>query len=170
MSEQSDYTDLMEACASGTMEDVKHALNQPSTDVNAVAGWNKSTALMIAAQAGKEDVVQFLLNQVNIEYAQTNSLKCNALMLAAEYGHKRIVEMLSKHDLQMLKPQTLDEYNTQLIRGRTIYGQTALMLAIENATNCDKSSWLGVIKYIIIDLGIAECRWQLEARNKFDKW
>ena len=83
-------------------------------------------------------------------------------MLAAEAGHKRIVEKLHESD-------------NSLIRGCTKYQQTALMLAIENYPADGKESKMreaimSVIKYITLDLGESESRYQLSRVNKFDKW
>lgn len=191
-----DYTLLMQLCARGNLPEIEKLWRVDATfevNLNKPAGWNKATALIVAAHAGHGEIVQFLLAK-GANAKMKNLLGCNALMVAAEEGHVDIVKMLHEHD-------------KQLIDGETNFQQTALMLAIESddspeqvqsntkskegpvsvvqstitdgevsagvlstanrSTRSDitDSKFMQIIKYII-----EQDPSQLDRRNMFDKW
>ncbi|KAK2590530.1 hypothetical protein QQS21_011780 [Conoideocrella luteorostrata] len=88
----------------------------------------RTTALLVAAEMGRLDVVEALLSAPNLDRAQVDSAEKTALMLAAEKGHVEMVKLLLP--MSQFK-QPINEYGND--RRRRQCQQRALTLAIQSA-------------------------------------
>jgi len=89
--------------------------------------WNNSTALMVAVIEGHIELVCLLIS-IGADVDAENDIKNNALLIAAEQGNLEVAKIL--YDASKVK-----------FEARNIYGQTALMLAIE-ADRVDIVKWI----------------------------
>jgi ankyrin repeat protein len=88
-----EYTPLMIYSANGKIALVERLCADPTTNIDEQKGWNKVTALMLAAQNNHVQVVRYL-HEKGADINLCNSMKNTALMLAAEAGHDEAVKLL----------------------------------------------------------------------------
>lgn len=112
------YTELMVASVNGELSTVTHLVENEHVNINEKSGWNKTTALILAAAANQFEVVKYLISQNSIGIDDQNALGNSALMVAAEEGHIKIVDLLATSGAS--------------IAVKNVYEQTALILAIES--------------------------------------
>jgi ankyrin repeat protein len=139
-----EYTELMRAAHLGDLEATIRICSAEPEIINAVGGWNGTTALMLAARNGNLAVVLHLLASGASVNAQ-NSLGNTALMLAAEAAHSAVVDALltAGSDVNM----------------QNHYGQTAFMLTTEN----------GHVSIVELLASKSKHKLKLNMRNKYDK-
>ncbi|KAF0689927.1 Aste57867_18668 [Aphanomyces stellatus] len=93
---------LLEASKAGTVDHVRHTLQQGNVDVNAMGslaveeiGMEKDgTALMWASRYNRVAVVELLLRQPSIQVNRTNDARVSALYLACQNGNSDVVYAL----------------------------------------------------------------------------
>jgi ankyrin repeat protein len=149
------FTDLTTAVWRGEIDEIETLLGKygstttVSNEGNSVpyideaSGWNKMTALIFAVQLGKLDEVDILIKRganVNLE----NQLANTALLIAAECGNFEIVKIL----LGVKKGQDAAIYSKNVYSHQNIYGQTALMLAIDSYDLEQSPQSFDIVKYI----------------------
>eukprot|EP01031_Cornospumella_fuschlensis_P025099 gene25099-30313_t len=124
------YSPLMLASANDRLEEVKE-LCKSSGDVSALVnnrgGWNKCTALLLAAQAGHASIVSYLIEEGRADVGACNDVGSTALHLAASKGHLNVVQILISHEAK----QSIVNNDSQ----------TAMLLAV-------KEGHVHVVKYL----------------------
>jgi len=105
---------LYRAALTGDLAGLQLLLDR-SADVNNRNADNAWTALMVAAAAGRDEIVSTLLAQPAIEPDARGDRDQTALHLAAEAGHERVVALLAEHA----------DVNAQESMGRTALGLAA---------------------------------------------
>jgi len=137
-------------------------------DLDEEGGWNKSTALHKAAEYGRVDVIEFLMNEgadVNI----VNSGKFTPFMLAARDGKHEVVEKI----IQMSKKKEIELkiFHNDRFRGRF----TDLALACSRSDSADGKNHIDsgdhikVVNYILNHTDDTRAKKVLTAPNKFGK-
>ena len=128
-------TELMKAASKGDLRLAK-ALVAGEADLNATDIFGNS-ALIYAVSAGALDVTEFLLAQgADVRYAKPNGI--NALAIAAENGHEKLLAPLLKaHLFAAARLGLTDELTVCLEEGADANGRNAqdwtpLMLAAVN--------------------------------------
>eukprot|EP01031_Cornospumella_fuschlensis_P024189 gene24189-29258_t len=120
----------MLASANDRLEEVKE-LCKSSEDVSALVnnrgGWNKCTALLLAAQAGHASIVSYLIEEGRADVGACNDVGSTALHLAASKGHLNVVQILISHGAK----QSIVNNDSQ----------TAMLLAV-------KEGHVNVVKYL----------------------
>ena len=137
-------------------------------DLNEKGGWNESTALHKAAEYGRVDVIEFLMNEgadVNIE----NSGQFTPFMLAARDGKHEVVEKI----IQMSK---INKKHLKIIHNDQKRGRfTDLALACSRSDTedgkhrVDSGDHIKVVNYILNHTDDARAKAVLIAANKFGK-
>lgn len=96
---QRDSVALFEAIDNGVMKTVDLLLASRTLDVNAIHRWrNNRTALMLAAQGGKLEIVNALLDRPGTKLDQKDLDGNTALSIATIAGEYDIVESLLEHE------------------------------------------------------------------------
>ncbi len=91
-----DEMQLIQDTISGKIASARQLLQKPGIMVNAPLGRNKSGALIVAAQHGRKEIVELLLECPNIAINAQNEVGQTALVKAAQGGYQEIVELLIK--------------------------------------------------------------------------
>lgn len=114
---QRDSVALFEAVENGNIETVELLLAHKELDVNAVHPWRSNrTALMLAAQSGKMEIVNALLDRPGVRSDQKDLEGNTSLSLATIAGQSEVVASL-------LENESID------INSQNDLGTTALILA-----------------------------------------
>ena len=98
-----DYTNLMKASKLGDYSKVVKVLEifhpeEAALAVNMIGGWNETNAIMLAAESGSFEIVQYLIEKGGSHNLnQQNKMGNTALIIAAEKGHLSIVKLLIEH-------------------------------------------------------------------------
>lgn len=84
----------MFACAKGYLDIVQYILKLSPNIINKKSN-NKETALIIAADNGKANIVQYLLDNGALNQIEDKTVNgFSALYLASEYGHIEVCDIL----------------------------------------------------------------------------
>ena len=138
---QRDSVALFEAVDSGVVETVEPLLAHKMLDVNAIhpRRFNR-TALMLAAQRGKLEIVNALLDRPGVRLDQKDLAGNTALSLATITGQSAIVETL-------LEREEID------INSQNSLGSTALVLAATAKTGGKEAESKISIAYLLLERG-----------------
>jgi ankyrin repeat protein len=85
---------LIEAAKKGNLEDLKSALNDPTTNIDDIGEESGLTALMHASRNGRKNVVRLLLNRGAHPHIRSRWGDNTALREAVKGRHKEIVKLL----------------------------------------------------------------------------
>ncbi|XP_067660337.1 ankyrin repeat domain-containing protein 50-like [Haliotis asinina] len=80
------------ACRGGHLEVVKYIVSQNKVDINS-RGWKKKTPVMVAAEMGKKDVVEFLVEH-GADLSLLRGSGSNILHMACKEGHLEVVKYI----------------------------------------------------------------------------
>ncbi|XP_067660340.1 putative ankyrin repeat protein RF_0381 [Haliotis asinina] len=80
------------ACKGGHLVVVKYIVSQNKVDINS-RGWKRKTPMMVAAEMGKKDVVEFLVEH-GADLLLVNDSDSNILHLACKGGHLEVVKYI----------------------------------------------------------------------------
>jgi len=87
---------FLRACESGVLVDVEHSVS--GADVNVVEKVDGNSGLMIASRDAHREVVNYLLDNPQVDVNLSNKFGYTALMLAAQNGNMEILDMLLEID------------------------------------------------------------------------
>ncbi|XP_046564810.1 serine/threonine-protein phosphatase 6 regulatory ankyrin repeat subunit A-like isoform X1 [Haliotis rubra] len=102
---------LMLACEGGNMSIVNHLLSLKTFDINRQGGFNRQSAVMMAAASGNYDVYNLLVSE-GADLSLTDKFNKDCLMLACEGGNISIVEHLLSLKQLGQGQRGLEEYIT----------------------------------------------------------
>ena len=123
---QRDSVALFEAIDNGVMKTVDLLLASRTLDVNAIHPWrNNRTALMLAAQGGKLEIVNALLDRPGMKLDQKDLDGNTALSIATIAGEDDIVESLLEHEGVGINSQN-SLGSTALILAATATGELSI--------------------------------------------
>ena len=125
----SEYGDILPWATRGSLQNTEMLMRieQNPLVINEQRGWNKVSALMLAAEAGNTEVVEYLI-KLGATLDLQNSIGNSALVLAASEGNLDVVKCLVENGAQM--------------NIKNLWGHTAAILATEKGH-------LSVVKWLI---------------------
>ena len=105
--------------------------------------WRGFTPLMWAAMGAKEGVVKLLLSQPDINLEARSQRGMTALLVAAEWGHLRVVKLLLQRGAD---PAAVDN------SGRTVLDNAAV--AVITGYGARRDDAMEVMKYLVLEAGL----------------
>ncbi len=95
-----EYSPFIEAAGDGNFADVRILLMEEGVDINQVCGYDKSTettALLLAIEGGRTEVVKLLVRSKNIDVNKPNAHGWTPLYMASKRGNAATFNLLKNH-------------------------------------------------------------------------